>query len=328
MENKNEEEMSKAFYEKVLTLPISAYGYPVEKFRDLVVFPNIGYKWETILSDIENKWIPREEDVWVITYPKCGHTWSFDFLSMLISGETKPKETSKIANFIELRQENFDRLHEQKGPRLIMTHILPSWIPDKIKETSKLICIFRNPFDVVISYFHHISTVNLISLAPKNFHNQLHKKFAKEIDLKLFVDGFCNGNIPIGRYDHYINQCMEMIEKFSGHYFTFEDMKTNGVTELERIDKYLQLKNSKKFLENVQKATSFDSIKDSIRKRLQADMTNFTKRDDDGIKVLCRKGQIGNGKLELSIEQRQLIKETVLKGIANEQLKKKFSQYY
>ena len=35
---------------------------------------------------------PRDNDVFVVSYPKCGHHWSFEFLSMIISGQTELPE--------------------------------------------------------------------------------------------------------------------------------------------------------------------------------------------------------------------------------------------
>ena len=44
-------------------------------------------EWGLRLEALAN-WEPRPDDVFVISFPKSGHHWSHDFLSMIINGDT------------------------------------------------------------------------------------------------------------------------------------------------------------------------------------------------------------------------------------------------
>ena len=53
-----------------------------------------GYAWPTFCKDWEARldalagFEPRDDDVFVISYPKSGHHWSHEFLSMIINDKT------------------------------------------------------------------------------------------------------------------------------------------------------------------------------------------------------------------------------------------------
>ena len=57
-----------------------------------------GFFWPPFCNDWNSRldalaaFEPRDDDVFVVSYPKCGHHWSFEFLSMIISGQTELPE--------------------------------------------------------------------------------------------------------------------------------------------------------------------------------------------------------------------------------------------
>ena len=50
-----------------------------------IPWPSFCEDWESRL-DVIGKFDPRPDDVFVVSYPKCGHHWSHEFLSMIIKG--------------------------------------------------------------------------------------------------------------------------------------------------------------------------------------------------------------------------------------------------
>ena len=50
-------------------------------------WPPFCQDWASRLDDLTT-FEPRADDVIVISYPKSGHHWSHEFLSMIIKGET------------------------------------------------------------------------------------------------------------------------------------------------------------------------------------------------------------------------------------------------
>ncbi|XP_055857159.1 estrogen sulfotransferase-like isoform X2 [Episyrphus balteatus] len=109
----------------------------------------------------------REDDIWVVTYPKCGTTWTQEMTWMIVNDMDFNKSNSKditeriiffeLNGMVELESwDAFKALEEQKSPRVIKTHLPISLLPRDIwKKKCKIIYVTRDPKDVVVSFFHH-----------------------------------------------------------------------------------------------------------------------------------------------------------------------------
>ncbi|KAI3381342.1 hypothetical protein SNEBB_006418 [Seison nebaliae] len=311
---------------KLKQFPITPYGCPVEIYEGtyLPAFGLMGSSFGDKLKALEEKWEARPDDVWVVSYPKCGHAWSFDFLSMIMKNSTELEKSGKISAFIEVSDQVFNTLNERKGPRLIMSHIPPKFLPNKIKKTSKIICIFRSPYDLAISFYYHSKDVNILKVIGKDDIKELGRKYVLDIELEPFINSYCDGRISYGRYDDFVNQSMEMIKNYDCHYFTFEEMKQNGLEELKKITKYLNLQRTDEFLQTVQEKTSFKSIKNFARERFMKDTEKYFGKTSDKIGTLVRKGAVGEGKKELTEEQIKMIREKIWKNIKSEEIRNRY----
>ena len=54
-------------------------------------WPPFHQDWDSQLDSLSG-FEPRPDDIFVISYPKCGHHWSHEFLSMIISAGTNLPE--------------------------------------------------------------------------------------------------------------------------------------------------------------------------------------------------------------------------------------------
>ncbi|KAI3381343.1 hypothetical protein SNEBB_006419 [Seison nebaliae] len=304
----------------------SSYGLPVEEYQNIFdeAFGIFDTSFVQKLKDLEEKWEAREDDVWVVSYPKCGHAWSFDFLSMIMKNSTELEKCGKIFSFLEMSDKVFTRLHEMEGGRLIMTHIPPQFLPHTIKSISKIICIFRSPYDVALSYYYHTKHVNVISIMLPAVMELLDGKYKSDVELDQFIEAYSTGEIAYGRYDDYINASMDMVKEYDGYYFTYENMKENGFEELKKLTKFLHLHRTDKFLKEVVEKTSFESIKSFARERYTKDtkeMFNSKSEVGNNAALLIRKGKVGEGKRELSVKHIKMINENILNNIKDDNLK-------
>ena len=62
-----------------------------------IYWPDFRSDWDAHLDELA-KFEPRKDDVFVISYPKCGHHWSHEFLSMIINGTTKMPKSKLQTN--------------------------------------------------------------------------------------------------------------------------------------------------------------------------------------------------------------------------------------
>jgi len=113
----------------------------------------------------------RPDDVWVVTHPKCGTTWTQEMTWMIMNG-VKLEETKKdlferspfidmpmIRNYSKSEVDKFfdKELEALPSPRLIKTHYPFELLPPNLLDTCKVLYVCRNVKDACVSYFHHES---------------------------------------------------------------------------------------------------------------------------------------------------------------------------
>ena len=121
---------------------------------------------------------PREDDIWLVTYPKCGTTMSQELLWQMSRGCNINSEESKTqlftrSPFLEMGgmrlegdcinknerpvylQDPITYAESLKSPRILKTHLPVSMLPPSVLKTSKVIVVARNVKDACVSFYHH-----------------------------------------------------------------------------------------------------------------------------------------------------------------------------
>ena len=111
---------------------------------------------------------PRKDDIWILTYPKCGTTLTAEILWQIAHGVQLDSEESKIQilmrspwieisaisfapptsdapvdDLTRLMQDSVTVTDQAKSPRIIKTHLPMAMLPAKILETAKVLYIGR-----------------------------------------------------------------------------------------------------------------------------------------------------------------------------------------
>ena len=94
----------------------------------------------------------RPDDVWVVTHPKCGTTWTQEMTWHIMTGvhlettETKLFERSPfidIAMIMDMKEEEvnsfFAKLDAMESPRLLKTHYPFELLPPSLLDTCKVV---------------------------------------------------------------------------------------------------------------------------------------------------------------------------------------------
>ncbi|XP_015746192.1 amine sulfotransferase-like isoform X2 [Python bivittatus] len=106
----------------------------------------------------------RDDDVFIITYPKSGTIWTQNILS-LIFHERHRDGTENITLINRAPWLEYNVFHEdlqsRPSPRLFSSHLPYYLVPSGLrKRRGKIIYVYRNPKDVLVSgyYFSKIAT--------------------------------------------------------------------------------------------------------------------------------------------------------------------------
>lgn len=99
----------------------------------------------------------RDDDVFLVSYPKSGNTWTRFLVGNLASGADGSVGFDTIDRVVpDIYKTTADVLDSLEGQRFIKSHA--AFRP----EYGKVIFIVRNPLDVMVSYFHFQKKVRTI----------------------------------------------------------------------------------------------------------------------------------------------------------------------
>jgi len=292
----------------------------------------------------------RPDDVWIVTHPKCGTTWTQEMTWHIMSGvdlQTAKLPLSERSHFIDRvmirgmdkveTDKYFDDLEKAPSPRLIKTHYPFEMLPPSLLDTCKVLFVSRNVKDTAVSYFHHENLMKSHDLRCDFI------TYAREI----YLPGLC-------RYGGYF----EMLEsgwKRKNHpnmkFFWYEEMKKDQKKMLKEICEFInynvseekidELDNFMKF-ENFQKVSSSNKKNDNwkegngqfIRKGIVGDWINHFDQDlnadynnwKEGKGQFIRKGIVGDWinhfDQDLNADYNKWIEESLDKlGIQDEKIR-------
>ncbi|KAH9381572.1 hypothetical protein HPB48_015858 [Haemaphysalis longicornis] len=155
-------------------------------YRDIDGFSLNGYL-SLELSHSALQYKPRPHGFFVAAYPKSVTTW-LQHIGYLIFNDGVPPtnalEFYKSMPFLEMR--GAEDVVKMKRPGLIKTH-LPYRLLPKSPET-KYICVFRNPKDACVSFFHQTKSFAAYDFAERKFEDYFNLYLKGEVDFGDYFD--------------------------------------------------------------------------------------------------------------------------------------------
>lgn len=229
----------------------------------------------------------REDDIIIAAFPKCGTHWIWEVAQMLISGKAEHDLRSKeevMMEFVEV--ENF---HSLPSPRVINSHLfLRQLSTDVVTKKPRVIHVIRNPKDVAVSYFFHITQM-------KGFET------LEESGINEFARTFLQGGLRPGSFFDYFAYLREMRAFLQQHpdvpaiIIYYEDAKEDPVRCVRQLADFLQVEASDQLCAAIADQCSFGKLKqaDEITK-VKKPIDNFMFKA--GQSKLFRKGEVGDWK--------------------------------
>ncbi|XP_023222326.1 sulfotransferase family cytosolic 1B member 1-like [Centruroides sculpturatus] len=250
-----------------------------------------------ILENLENFQV-RSDDVFIVTYPKSGTTWTEEILSLIYNNGDVEKAEKTLLNY---RVEHLEvgrvfghlrHLKNMKSPRLMATHLPFRLLPKQLRRPKcKIIYVARNPKDNAVSYYHH----HKMSTFLGNFRGSWEK----------FLSYYAKGHVVYGSwFDHVLSYW----EFYLSHpdkvlFITFEELKIDLPGMISRISNFVGCPISSEAIQRISEHCTFERMKTNAMVNREVlpipDLFDMTQSK------FMRKGIIGDWKNYFSPDQNQ-----------------------
>ena len=243
--------------------------------RKFIEFNGFKYPFSYSQKNIEFalNYKPLDSDLFLVTYPKSGTTWTQQILYLILN-EGNPVNENK--NFVN------NTVLEYKGEDCIRTPIIKTHLPFNLlpyNKSSKYVYVVRNPKDTTVSYYNHM-------------------KMLFNCDFHHFFEHFLNGQIPYGDYFEHLMSFWShrMDENFL--FLVYEKMKANPKEAVLQMAKFLGENYVNKLMENN------ESI---LNKVLEYSSIEFMRNNLEENQYIVRNGSVGQWKQYFNKEENERI---------------------
>lgn len=190
-----------------------------------------------LLSEIKNMEV-TEDDLWIVTYPRSGTTWTQEILWNIRNG-VDPEKSKKVdidskfhfldMDFFDYKEGEVHRNIENAKrcvgeERNIKTHLPFTMLPANLLKKAKVVYVARNPKDVVVSYYHH---------------QRLVRSTDPSLDFDNFVRLFMAELLPEDPYVANIKEGWAAREEENVIFVWYEDMKKDLCGSIQKLARFL-----------------------------------------------------------------------------------------
>ncbi|XP_070538202.1 sulfotransferase 1 family member D1-like [Ptychodera flava] len=216
----------------------------------------------TTLKDFE----VRDDDVFLVTYPKAGTNWTCEILDAILNIDNlEVLKTRSLAEKVPLLEFGPSRhpdlledgiqdvpsivetvLNSAPSPRRVPTHLLPKYCPSQLfTKKPKTVFIDRNPKDCLVSLF--------------GWHQYV--RFLLPVEWDIFFDAHMDGHTVYGPYPEFLKAWYEYKDEPWFLFMRYEDLKKTPKESIKKIAKFLGKDLTDDQLNKAVRVTSFDYMK-------------------------------------------------------------------
>ncbi|KAM7356302.1 sulfotransferase 1 family member D1-like [Cochliomyia hominivorax] len=199
----------------------------------------------------------QDDDIFIITFPKCGTTWIQEATWLLVNNldfqKANEEDLMYRSVFIDLSslytnvpKNTLDMAKQASRPRVLKSHLPAHLLPKQIWEKKlKIIYCARNPKDMAVSYFH-------FNLGLGTWQGNINE----------YVEDLINNDIVYSPYWDHLMDFWRMREEKNIFFTTYEDMKRDLRSVLQKLNKFLEKPQlQEEQLRKLEQHLSFDYMK-------------------------------------------------------------------
>ena len=262
-------------------------------------------------------WQVRKDDVYVLTFPRTGTTWTqelvwllhnkcnfeeaktvpldkrFPFLELNIHLDFAAKESRQFITYFSEEGEYLKTVEDMPSPRFIKSHFHLCLLPDDLLEEGKAVICLRNPKDTVVSFYHHQKLIKACSYTG---------------DFTSFFDLFMDNLVIYSSYFEFVKDAWQRRNHPNVCILFFEDMKKDLAPSVKKVAKFLGKDVNEEMVEALVDHLSFKQMRNNpaVNKEERRKLGLLT---GDG--CLLRKGETGGWKNYFTDEMNRKMDEAI-----------------
>ena len=231
-----------------------------------------------------NGYRPREDDIVVATYPKCGTTWTQRILQMLIFRSTEALPISDVSPWPDSRifepiEALLERIEGQTHRRSLKAHLPFDGLP--IYDKVKYLHVARDGRDASLSWFGHAKNFKPEILSRLNEAGLGDEAVARPYPMPLddpaenfhrwLTEGIVAGDddgVPHMSYFHFEQTWWEARHRPNVLLVHFADLKADLGGEMRRIAEFLDIDIPQELWPSLVEAASFEAMRRDADKML------------------------------------------------------------
>ncbi|XP_066452039.1 sulfotransferase 6B1-like [Eleutherodactylus coqui] len=251
--------------------------------KEALVFTYNGVMYPAAICDTDTfkdieSFEAREEDLMLVSYPKCGTNWAISLLYSIVGAKYK-KEAPSCMPAIEFKAYNKSlKENTVSSPRILATHLHYHNIPQSFFDKKvKMLVVFRNPKDTAVSFFHFYN--NNPALPDYDTWDD-------------FFPDFMTGKVLWGSYFDHADAWNKHLDEDTVLLMTFEDMKEDLEGSVKKISEFFGMSITEEQVKQIAEKGSFKYMKE-----------NSGKTHGDFAEIFFRKGDVGDWRSHFSKAQ-------------------------
>ncbi|XP_015912284.2 sulfotransferase 1A3 [Parasteatoda tepidariorum] len=238
----------------------------------------------------------RRDDVFIITYPKSGTTWTEEIVSLICQGgdveKVKKEPLVYRVHHLEVGSPfgHSRFLKKLPSPRLMATHLPLPLLPRDLRNPKcKIIYVMRNPKDTAVSYYHHHKISSFLGNASHSWDK--------------FLAYFMAGHVVYGSWFDHVLPYWEFCKRNPNKVFflSYEELKLDLGGMVRRLSDFLKQPLSVEEVDAIVNHCSFESMK--TNKMVNRENLPISDLFDMTQSKFMRKGIIGDWKNYFTQEQ-------------------------
>uniref|UniRef100_A0A023F9A7 Putative sulfotransferase n=1 Tax=Triatoma infestans TaxID=30076 RepID=A0A023F9A7_TRIIF len=240
----------------------------------------------------------REDDVWVVSYPRTGSTWCQEMVWCICHDLNLEQAKSalgqarnpllELSALIEgewaqcLGGHSVSQVESTPSPRFIKTHLPLCLLPAQIHTVKpKIVYVTRNPKDMCVSYYHYCKLLH---------------------DFNGTFEQFCNiflqGRAPLGHFWSHVLPFWNIRDEPNVLFLKYEEMKKDQRGIIKRTAKFFGKELTDEQVDMLEEHLSFKNMQSNPALNLEGllKLRNGPEFKQEGDQNFIRKGKIGDWK--------------------------------